>query len=151
MAYYAMIAGAVIMGVGAISAGISSAITGIISTKLTPEQQQNKSLLLAASALIGIATLIIIIALGFLYAYFLIKSKTRMKKKPLIILFWVLFGLYVVMVAIGSGLVAAAMNKPELAQYKQPLLVAAILPAISLPLLIIGFVVLRIGAKGMGM
>ena len=133
-------------GLGVIASGISSAITGIISTKLNDVQSSNRSLLLASSALIGFGTVILIIAFGLLFGY-LSAKRHGVKKKGLIITFWILFGLYVALAAIGAGLAAAAMGKEELKEYQQPLLVAAVLPIATIILFPIGFLILRIGAR----
>ena len=134
------------MGVGTICAGISTAITGIQSTKFPEEQKSDKQMLLASSALIGFGTIFLIIGLVILFLY-LAAKKRGIKKKGLIITWWVMFGLFAVCALVGGILAGVVGSKEENSGIAAAMRTAAILPAVGLVLLIIGFVIIRFALK----
>lgn len=134
------IAGGILAGLGAITAGISCAITGIQSSKV---QASNKNSLLASSALTGFGTIFLIIAFVLLGAYHKTRqSSTNNAKKGLIITFFVLAGLYVIMI-LTAGIIAGVVgNKAENAEQKNSMIAAAVLPVFSLIFFVIAYIVI---------
>ena len=147
MSVYVLIAGGAIAGAGAICAGVSTAITGIQSTRLPEEQESDRQMLLASAALVGFGTIFLIIGLVVLFLY-LAAKKRGVKKKGLIITWWVMFGLFAACALTGGVLAGVVGNKEENAGIRGAMITAAILPAIGLVLLIIGFFILRAALKG---
>lgn len=162
MAFYIVLAGGIVMGVGAITAGVSCAITGIQSTKLPPEQDGNRQTLVASSALVGFGTICLIIALAIIWlrgtakrkggAYIsrgppAAQEKFKKKLRNMLIGFIVFLVLYIMLVAIGAGLAVAVAQKEESAQYKDALMTAAYLTIASLGLFIIGYIIFSIGMR----
>lgn len=147
MSVYVLIAGGAVAAAGAICAGVSTAITGIQSTKFPPEQNSDKQMLLASAALVGFGTLFLIVGLVVLFLY-LAAKKRGVKKKGLIVTWWICFGIFAVCALVGGVLAGVVGNKAENSGIKGAMITAAILPVIGLVLLIIGFFILRFALKG---
>lgn len=120
---------------GAVSAGVSCAITGISASKV---QASDKNTCLTASALTGFGTIALIVALVLLFLF----MRQTQKSKALFIMFCVLAGLYALMILIAGILAGVTANKPANASQKAALIAAAILPVSSLVFFIIATIVL---------
>ncbi len=126
---------------GAVTAGISCAINGIEASKV---QASDKNSLLAASALTGVATIIIIIAFVLLRAY----GKAG-GSRGLLIAFWVLAIIYGVMI-LTSGVISGVVgNKLPNQAEKSPLIAAAVLPVFSLIFFIIAYLFSAVKRKNL--
>jgi cytochrome bd-type quinol oxidase subunit 1 len=140
MSFYAAIAGAIIAAVGVVLEGISCAITGIRSTKET-DKPALRSTLLAASATVGFGTILFVISLVLLFMY-QIKSK-YVKSKGLGIAALVFGILGIILYIIGATIAGVSSQR-----YKDDKIAAdamktaAILVAIGILLLIVGYIIL---------
>lgn len=147
MSVYVLAAGGIIAAAGAVSAGVSTAITGIQSTRFPEEQNSDKQMLLASAALVGFGTIALIIGLVVLFLY-LSARKRGQKKKGLIVTWWIMFGIFAVCAIVGGVLAGVVGNKEENSGIRGSMITAAVLPAVGLVLLIIGFFILRTALKG---
>lgn len=149
MSQYVLIAGAAFAVSGIITAGVSTAITGIQSTRFPEAQNSDKQMLLAAAALVGFGTIFLIVGLVVLFLY-LSAKKRGIKKNGLIITWWVMFGLFAVCAMIGGILAGVVGNREGNEGIRNAMITAAILPAVALILMLIGFFILRVALKSKG-
>jgi cytochrome bd-type quinol oxidase subunit 1 len=141
MSFYGMLAGAIIAGVGAILEGTSAAITGIQSTKV--EDPTLKRTLLAAAATVGIGTIFFIVSLVLLFIYQVASKRLPQKAKR--------FGIAAIIVGIvalllfitGATIAGIQSNKfKDQPVVYNALKTAAILVAIGILLMLIGYAIL---------
>lgn len=137
-----VIIGGIVAGLGVVSAGVSTAITGIQSTRLPENQEDDRRQLLASTALVGFGTIFLIASLIVLFIYSSNKRK-GVKKRGLLITFWILFGLFLICALVGGVLIGLVGRKPENSGVQGALTTAAVLPAVALVLLLVGFFIIN--------
>jgi cytochrome bd-type quinol oxidase subunit 1 len=143
MSFYGMIVGVVIAGVGVVLEGISAAITGIQSTKV--EDPTLKRTLLAASATVGIGTIFFIISLFLFFGYQVISKRLPKKGRGLAIGAIVMSSIALALFITGATIAGVQSNKfREDPVVYNALRTAAILVAIGILLIIIGYTILYI-------
>lgn len=130
----------ILAGIGAAIA-IAACVTSAVTAKSV--QPSDKDAVLASSALTGFGTIVLFIGLILLYAW----SKQQNGSKGLLITAFVMCGLYVLMILIGSIIAGVIGNKPENANQKSALIAAAVLPVFSLIFFVIAAL---IGSKRRG-
>lgn len=145
-----MLAGGIVAGCGVLAAGTSTAILGIQSTRLPPEQDSNRQSMLAAAALIGFGTLFLIASLVVLFLYQTARKKIGKddkRVKRLFLIFWILFGIFALFALIGGVIAGILANQEINAGVSGALIAAAILPAAGLILLLVGYFIIRFALK----
>lgn len=143
MSFYGMIAGVVIAAVGVILEGISAAISGIQSTKV--ENQTLKRSLLAASATVGIGTIFFVISLIMFFAFQILSKRFPQKARGYGIAAIVLSVIALLLFITGATIAGIQSNKfkDEPIVYNA-LRTAAILVAIGIGLMLVGYTILYI-------
>ena len=126
----------IVTGVGVIIEGVSTAITGIQSTRTVDPTKKN--MLLASTALVGFGTLLMIIALILLFMY---QTKSKFKPSKGIGIAALVFGILAVLCFISGTVMAGILSQryndePIVAN---ALKTAAILAAIGLAHLFLGY------------
>lgn len=130
----AKIATTIFAALGAVTAGVSCALSGIEAGNV---QASDRNTLLASSALTGFGTIILIVA-------FLILARYHSKggyPKGLLITFWIMAAVYIIMIIIAGVLNGVIGNKVANAAHKNTLIASAVLPVFSLIFFIIAYVV----------
>lgn len=141
MSVYALLAGAIISAVGVITEGTAASITGIRSTQ--EEDPAAQSTLRAASATIGIGTILLIISLVLLFLYSA-RSKSGKPAKGLGITALVIGILGVVLMTIGALISGIKSTQYEDEAVAAALRSAAVLVAVGILLIAIGYVIIYI-------
>lgn len=143
MSFYGMLAGVIIAAVGVVLEGISAAISGIQSTKV--QDPTLKRTLLAASATVGIGTIFFIISLFLFFGYQIVSKRLPKKGKGLGIAAIVMSAIALALFITGATIAGVQSNKFK----NEPVVfnalrTAAILVAIGIALLLVGYTILYI-------
>lgn len=125
----------VLAGIGAAIA-IASCVTSAVTSRSV--QPSDKDAVLASSALTGFGTIVLMVALILLYAY---SKQSATANKGLKITAFVMCGIYVLMILIGSIIAGVIGNKPENSGQRNALIAAAVLPVFSLIFFVIAALV----------
>jgi cytochrome bd-type quinol oxidase subunit 1 len=143
MSFYGMLAGVIIAAVGVVLEGISAAISGIQSTKV--KDQTLRRTLLAASATVGIGAIFFIISLVLFFVYQISSKRLPQKAKGFGIAAIVLSSIALALFITGATIAGVQSNKfkSEPVVYNA-LRTAAILVAIGIALMLIGYTILYI-------
>lgn len=143
MSFYGLIVGVVIAVVGVVLEGVSAAISGIQSTKI--EDQTLKKSLVAAAATVGIGTIFFIISLGLLFGYQIMSKRLPKKAKGLgiaaIVFSAIALSLFITGATIAGVQSGKFKNEPIV---YNALKTAAILVAIGILLMLIGYTIIYI-------
>lgn len=141
MSFYVLLAGGIVAGVGAILEGVSTAITGIQSTK--EEDASRRNSLRASAALVGIGTILFVISLVLLFLY---QTKSKFKPAKGLGIAALVFGILAICCFIPGAVLAGVFSRryEDNPTVKRALQTAAILVAIGILHLIIGYGIIYI-------
>jgi len=136
MSVYLIWGSLIVTGVGVILEGISTAITGIQSTKTIDPSKRN--MLLASSALVGFGTILMIIALILLFMY---QTKSKFKQSKGLGIAALVFGILAVACFIPGAVLAGVLSQRYADEpiVANALKTAGILSAIGLAHLFLGY------------
>lgn len=138
MSFYGVIVGAIVAAVGVVLQGISTAITGIQSTKV--KDPNLKRTLLASAATVGIGTIFFVISLILLFMYQVLNKRAPWKAKGFGIGALVMGIIGLLLLITGASIAGIQSNKfKEEKVVYDALKTAAILVAIGFALLLIGY------------